>query len=294
MPIFSSTGCTIPSLSSSSAASRWSGNSSGLPCSEARSLPRCTASCAFTVSFSQRIAIRTPQAIELNGGRASPPVRQCCAQNGPKPLHPPSKTKCYVLRTDCSNTKRRRSVGRLPSVCPAAAGERRARTPVLHRANLCRFAWTLAFQRLFATYIDFDLLGLGFGLFGQLYLQHTFLVVGGNAFRVHRVGQSERASEAAILPFDPAVVLFFFILLELALAMHSQGVVFDAYVDVLLVNSRNFDLQRNVVLIFINVHGGSKARGGQGLVPALVERGVEEAIQAVLHAAELAVRIPTG
>src|SRR6476661_9909158 len=210
-------------ISSSSAASRWSGNSSGLPCSEARSLPRCTASCAFTVSFSQRIAIRTPQAIELNGGRASPPVRQCCAQNGPKPLHPPSKTKCYVLRTDCSNTKRRRSVGRLPSVCPAPAAER-ARTPVLHRVNLCSFAWALAFQRLFAAYVDFDLLGLGFSLLGQLYLQHTFLVVGRDAFRVHGGGQGEGASEAAILPLNAAVVLFFLVLLKLALAMHGQGV----------------------------------------------------------------------
>src|SRR5579862_7058117 len=60
MPIFSSTGRIMPSLSSSSAASKCRGNSSGLPCSEASSLPRCTASCAFTVSFSQRIAIRTP------------------------------------------------------------------------------------------------------------------------------------------------------------------------------------------------------------------------------------------
>src|SRR5579864_8611421 len=57
MPIFSSTGGTIPSLSSSSAASRWMGRSSGLPCSEASSFARWTASCALTVNLSQRIGM---------------------------------------------------------------------------------------------------------------------------------------------------------------------------------------------------------------------------------------------
>ncbi len=57
MPIFSNTGGTMPSLSSSSAASRWTGNSSGLPCSEASWLARWTASCALTVNLSQRMGM---------------------------------------------------------------------------------------------------------------------------------------------------------------------------------------------------------------------------------------------
>src|ERR1700746_2537592 len=57
MPIFSRTGGTMPSLSSSRAASRWMGRSSGLPCSEASSFARWTASCAFTVNLSQRIGM---------------------------------------------------------------------------------------------------------------------------------------------------------------------------------------------------------------------------------------------
>src|SRR5580658_2903778 len=59
MPIFSSTGATIPSRSSTSAASKCTGTSSELPCSEASSLARWTASCAFTVNLSQRIAINS-------------------------------------------------------------------------------------------------------------------------------------------------------------------------------------------------------------------------------------------
>src|SRR5205814_706188 len=42
-------------------ASKCSGCSSGFPCSDASWLARCTASCAFIVNLSQRIAIDIPQ-----------------------------------------------------------------------------------------------------------------------------------------------------------------------------------------------------------------------------------------
>ena len=60
MPIFSSTGGTIPSASRTSDASRCTGRISGLPCSEANSTDFCTASCAFNVNLSQRMAIVSP------------------------------------------------------------------------------------------------------------------------------------------------------------------------------------------------------------------------------------------
>ena len=66
MPIFSSTGGTMPSRSSSSAASKCSGSNSGLPCSDASSFARCTASCALTVNLSQRIAICVLRASALS------------------------------------------------------------------------------------------------------------------------------------------------------------------------------------------------------------------------------------
>ena len=86
------------------------------------------------------------------------------------------------------------------------------------RPGQCSSA-ALAFQRLFAAHVDFDLLGLGFGLLGQLDLQHALFVVRGDILGVHRVGQREGAGKAAILPLDAAVVLFFLFLLELALAV---------------------------------------------------------------------------
>src|SRR5271166_4043298 len=76
MPIFSRTGATMPSLSSTSAASRWSGASSELPCSEASSFARWTASCAFTVNFSQRIAMIYPSGCQSQNRIAFTPQNE--------------------------------------------------------------------------------------------------------------------------------------------------------------------------------------------------------------------------
>ena len=56
-PIFSSTGRMTPSRSAIKVSNRCTGCSSGLPSSEAWAIACCIASCDFTVSLSQRIAI---------------------------------------------------------------------------------------------------------------------------------------------------------------------------------------------------------------------------------------------
>src|SRR5690349_9819481 len=83
--------------------------------------------------------------------------------------------------------------------------------PPLHEL-LCGFAWAFAFEGLFAlfgAYVDLDLLGLGFGLLGQLNLQHAFVVARRNVVGVHGRRQSKGAGEAAILALHAAIVLFF-------------------------------------------------------------------------------------
>ena len=50
---------------------------------------------------------------------------------------------------------------------------------------------TLGFERLFAVHVDFDLLGLGFGLLGQLDLQYALVVVGADLSCVHGTGEGE-------------------------------------------------------------------------------------------------------
>src|SRR5271157_5028863 len=84
---------------------------------------------------------------------------------------------------------------------------------------LCDLAVNLAFAVLLAANTNFDLLGLGLSLLGEIDLQHALVVVGAYLPRIHGVGQRERAGETSILPLDATVVLFFFFLLKLSLAV---------------------------------------------------------------------------
>src|SRR5271166_1623157 len=119
-----------------------------------------------------------------------------------------------------------------------------------------------AFQGLVAADVDLDLLGLGFGFLGQLDVENALVVVGGDVLRVHGIRQSEGTGEAAILPLHAPIVLFFLFFFELALAVNGEGVVLDADVDVLLVDSRHFNLQRDVLFVFVDVNGRSEGAGG--------------------------------
>src|SRR5437016_11940365 len=93
-------------------------------------------------------------------------------------------------------------------------------------------------EGLLAANINLDLLGLGFGLLGEVDLQHALIVVGAHLSRVYGGGQRERAGETSILPLDATEVLLFLFLLHLALAMDREGVVLDADINVFLVDAR--------------------------------------------------------
>src|SRR5208337_2339067 len=123
-----------------------------------------------------------------------------------------------------------------------------------HKIKTLRgLAGALAFERLLAAHVDLDLLGLGFGLLGKSDLQHALVVVGRNLLGIYGVGKGEGAGKAAILALHTTVVLFLLFLFDLALAVHGEGVVLDAYIDVFLVDARDFDLQGNGVLVFVNI-----------------------------------------
>src|SRR6266851_127929 len=159
---------------------------------------------------------------------------------------------------------------------------------------LCGLADALAFERLLAAHVDLDLLGLGFGLLGKLDFQDPLVVVRLHLFRIHRCRKRERAGKAAILPLHPAEVLFFLFHLELALAVHGQSVVLNPDIDVFLVDSRHFNLQRNVVLVLIDVHRGREVRGGKSLVAAVAVGVAEQAVHAVLQSGELTEWFPAS
>src|SRR5580692_10580439 len=199
----------------------------------------------------------------------------------------------------------RRLIGRLPVIVnrPAAL-DWTAEGGCLHMSvdDLRGFAGGLGFDGLLVLYlgpahVDLDLLGLGFSLLGQSNLQHALVVGCRDFLGIHGGGKGEGAGKAAVLALHTAVVLFFLFFFDLALAVHGEGVVLEADVDVFLVDARNFNLQRDGVLVFVDVDCGGKARGGQGFILAGGSLSVglaEYAIDAVLQGGELAERLETG
>src|SRR3981081_1090613 len=182
MPIFSSTGGTMPSRSSTRAASRCTGVSSGLPCSEASSFARWTASCALTVNLSQRMAMTS---LLLTFKFIS---THCQLQNKAReaPVLPPPAE--FTVRVGTGDS-------------PVRPGKAR-QLPSRGFGHALRL---FAFERLLAANVYLDLLRLGFGFLCQLDLQHALVIVGLNVFVVDRRGQVEGASKAALLTPPPAV-----------------------------------------------------------------------------------------
>ena len=96
-----------------------------------------------------------------------------------------TKSPNYKIRTGAS----RLAVSRLKTVELSLdwTGEGARPHAGLALRGLARGLRLLAFQRLFAAHVDFDLLGLGFGLLGQLDFQHALFVVSADAVGVYRV-----------------------------------------------------------------------------------------------------------
>jgi hypothetical protein len=78
------------------------------------------------------------------------------------------------------------------------------------------------FEALLAANIHFDLRGLGFGLLGEVDIQHALVTAGTHLPRIHGAGKRERAGKASVLPLDATEVLLFLFLLDLALTMNGD------------------------------------------------------------------------
>src|SRR5579864_2206991 len=107
----------------------------------------------------------------------------------------------------------------------------------------------LGLEGFLAANIHLDLLRLGFGLLGEVDLQHTLVIVGSHLPGVDGTGQRERAGEASVLPLDATEVLLLLFLLDLALTMDGESAVLYANINVFFVDARDFKLQSNVMLV---------------------------------------------
>src|ERR1700693_1579019 len=77
---------------------------------------------------------------------------------------------------------------------------------------LRRLAGSLGFEGLLAANSHLDLLGLGFGLFGKVNLQHALVIVGAHLPRVYRAAQREGPVELCVLPLAATEILMFLFL----------------------------------------------------------------------------------
>src|SRR5207302_1909871 len=88
-----------------------------------------------------------------------------------------------------------------------------------------------------------------------------FFMIGAHLPGIHGTGQCERAGEASVLALDAKEVLLLLFFLDLALAMDGERVVLDADINVFLVDTWDFKLQSNAVLVFVDVHRRCVASG---------------------------------
>src|SRR4030095_4830879 len=102
----------------------------------------------------------------------------------------------------------------------------------------------------------------------KINLQHALIIVGAHLLGIYETRQRERASEASVLSLDATVVFLFLFLLQLTLAVYGEGVVLNANINVSLVDARDFNLQGDVVLVFVDVHWRRKTGGRQRLLRA--------------------------
>ena len=197
-PSLARTGATIPSLSCNSPASRCSGSISGLPCCPAQLvclLDRfLRLDCEFVPTDCHNVLLKlfSSRLVSLLAYVSSVLYL--------------SSFRCSRVCRYCSLKKKTGDEPPFPS-----------RRLFEHWPSPCR----LPLEGLLAD-SNFDLPWLGFRPLGQSDLQNALFIAGFHLFRVHRVGQLESADEGTIPALNAMEILFFLLLLKLALALNVR------------------------------------------------------------------------
>src|ERR1700745_3887941 len=135
-------------------------------------------------------------------------------------------------------------------------------------------AGSLRFEGFLAANVHLDLLGLGLSLLGEVDLQHALVIVGAHLSRINGTGQREGPSEASVLSLDTAEVFLLLLIFDLALAVDGERVAFDTDINIFFVDARDFKLESNVVLVFVDVHRRCKVRARQSLLGSFGAEGL--------------------
>src|SRR5580704_1008771 len=102
---------------------------------------------------------------------------------------------------------------------------------------------------------DLDLLWLGLLALSHMQCQYSVAIVGSNVLGADGIREGKTPHERTIGAFDPEVIFFFDVLLELPLSTDRQRIICDADVNVLVLKVRQLDLYNQFILGFVDVYG---------------------------------------
>src|SRR5438105_1292144 len=132
--------------------------------------------------------------------------------------------------------------------------------------------------------LHLDLARLRLRLLGKEDAQHAIAALRRDVSHLHRRGQRKSPGEAAVGPLDAVIPLLLVGVLELALAAQGQRVALELDVDIVGIDLRQLDLQRDAFAVLEDVDERRPAAAGAvGFFVGLLEVLVEQLVPHLLH-----------
>src|SRR2546425_747567 len=132
--------------------------------------------------------------------------------------------------------------------------------------------------------LHLDLARLRLRLLGKEDAQHAIVALRRDVPHLHCRGQRKSPGEAAVGPLDAVIPLLLVGVLELALAAHGERVALEPDVDIVGIDLRQLDLQRDALAVLEDVDEGRPAAAGAvGFFVGLLEVLVEQLVPHLLH-----------
>src|SRR5690242_997590 len=170
------------------------------------------------------------------------------------------------------------------------------RSLLFHRSRRLRFH--LLLLRAFRAHradADLDLAGLRFGFLCKLDLEHAGIACGFYVLSIYGIRERKGAGECPVAVLNAMEVLLLLLRRELALSADGKIAAFHLDVQIFLFNARDFELQDQLMFVFVDIDRGRKAGSGQRLTVILTAAIVlKERIEPVLQGNDFTEGIPTN